>query len=284
MHPLSSSFYDGFTLGTRPDNQHPASPWFLLSLLATATFLSIPTVAAQALSCILSTIGPHTVVRYLKFALGDHIGPPGDTDLDAAVGLEHVAQLFDDCDDDKTTDSSEDAHSDQPISFEDVLGRKENPIDSDDDKSGSASPLFYYGTVSDKIGEACACWLARWGSDMLDCEELLEEIHPTPSLLPCATQPSLFVRKYETRKNPIPPIWRRGGLSPKWVATLLGADTLFVRGECERYEIARRVVEMRRRSGILLAEEAEWSKAFEEGIYYENMVYCISDSHDYSRY
>ncbi|KAF8349856.1 hypothetical protein F5887DRAFT_942684 [Amanita rubescens] len=254
--PLSSSFYDGFTWGKRPDNQHPASPWFLLSLLATATFLSIPTVAAQALSCILSTIGPHTVVSYLKFALGDHIGPPDDTDLDAAVGLEHVAQLFDDCDDDKT-DSSEDSHSDQPTSSDDILGlqvRKGNPIDSDGDKPGSASPVFYYGTVSDKIGEACACWLARWGSDMLDCEEILEGIHPNPS------------------SNPIPPIWRRGGLSPKWIATLLAADTLFVRGECERYEVARRAVEIRRRSGILLAEEAEWSNVFEESIYYENMT------------
>jgi hypothetical protein len=225
------------------------------------------------------------VVSYLKFALGDHIGPPDDTDLDAAVGLEHVAQLFDDCDDDKT-DSSEDSHSDQPTSSDDILGlqvRKENPIDSDDDKPGSASPVFYYGTVSDKIGEACACWLARWGSDMLDCEELLEGIHPSPSPLPSATQPSLFIRKYGTRRNPIPPIWRRGGLSPKWIATLLAADTLFVRGECERYEVARRAVEIRRRSGILLAEEAEWSKVFEESIYYENMVYCISDSHNYSR-
>jgi hypothetical protein len=47
---------------------------------------------------------------------------------------------------------------------------------------------------------------------------------------------------------------------------------LFVRGECERYELARRVIELRRHGGILQEEEAEWLKAFECGIYYENMV------------
>lgn len=278
--PLSPSFYEGFSWGKRPDNHHPAAPRFLLSLLATATFLSIPTIAAQALSCILRTIGPHTVIKYLNFALGQHIGSPDDAEHDAAVGLEHVAQLLEHSD--HRTDLSEDVDSEEPdqvISSHDMSGIqvcKENPTDSSDEESGSELPVFYYGAVSDKIGEACACWLARWGSDILDCEELLEGIHPSPSPpQPGATQASLFVKRYAIGKNPIPPIWRRGGLGSKWVATLLGADTLFVRGECERYELARRVVELRRRSGILQEEEVEWLKAFEYGIYYETMVHCV---------
>jgi hypothetical protein len=49
------------------------------------------------MSSILSTVGPHTVLKYLTFALGKHIG---DMELEigepeAAVGLEHVAQLLD---------------------------------------------------------------------------------------------------------------------------------------------------------------------------------------------
>ena len=278
--PLSPSFYEGFSWGKRPDNHHPAAPRFLLSLLATATFLSIPTIAAQALSCILGTIGPHTVIKYLNFALGQHIGPPDDADPDAAVGLEHVAQLSELPD--HRTDLSEDIGSEEPdhvISSHDMSGIqvcKENPTDSSDEESGSESPVFYYGAVSDKIGEACACWLARWGSDMLDCEEILEEIHPSPTpSQPIATQANHFAKRYALSKNPIPPIWRRGGLGSKWVVTLLGADTLFVRGECERYELARRAVEMRRRSGILQEEETEWLKVFEYGIYYETMVYCV---------
>ena len=220
------------------------------------------------------------MIKYLNFALGQHIGPPDDADPDAAVGLEHVAQLSELPD--HRTDLSEDIGSEEPdhvISSHDMSGIqvcKENPTDSSDEESGSESPVFYYGAVSDKIGEACACWLARWGSDMLDCEEILEEIHPSPTpSQPIATQANHFAKRYALSKNPIPPIWRRGGLGSKWVVTLLGADTLFVRGECERYELARRAVEMRRRSGILQEEETEWLKVFEYGIYYETMVYCV---------
>jgi hypothetical protein len=32
---------------------------------------------------------------------------------------------------------------------------------------------YFYGATSDRIGEACACWLARWGVDVLGVEEAL---------------------------------------------------------------------------------------------------------------
>ena len=70
----------------------------------------------------------------------------------------------------------------------------------------------------------------------------------------------------------VPVIWDRGGLSVEWICALASADTLFVRGERERYDFARAVVELRRRHGILQEEEDAWTKLFEEGIHYCHMV------------
>lgn len=67
-------------------------------------------------------------------------------------------------------------------------------------------------------------------------------------------------------------IWARGGLSSDWVSALVSADTLCVKGERERYDFACSVVELRRRGGVLEAEEQVWNKMFEQGIYYANMV------------
>ncbi|KAK2461731.1 hypothetical protein APHAL10511_006194 [Amanita phalloides] len=267
--PLSSSFYHGFTWGIIPDNHHPASPRFLLSLLATATYLSIPTVAAQALSHIQSTIGPHTVVRYLNFALGHDIGPPEEIDSDAAVGLENIA--VPESPDDYADVDDDGAEEHVCAHMPGLQIHKENSLDVEEPASDPR--VLYYGAISDKIGEACACWLARWGPDMLECEELLEGLHSSSSPVQLsAAQGSLFVKRYRMGMNPFPCIWRRGGLDSAWATTLLGADTLFIRGECERYELARRVVELRRHSGTLQNEETEWSRVFEYGIYYENMA------------
>jgi hypothetical protein len=49
----------------------------------------------------------------------------------------------------------------------------------------------------------------------------------------------------------------------------------FVKGERERYDLAKAVVELRRNEGILEEEEAEWTKMFLEGIYYANMVRLV---------
>ncbi|KAF8323016.1 hypothetical protein DL93DRAFT_2092754 [Clavulina sp. PMI_390] len=94
-----------------PSDQHPATPRFLLSLLATATYLGMPSVASEALGLIMLSIGPWTVTRYLNFALGKGIGLDADREFDdaesaystagnaalnddilSAKGLEHVAQ------------------------------------------------------------------------------------------------------------------------------------------------------------------------------------------------
>ncbi|SNX82501.1 uncharacterized protein MEPE_01207 [Melanopsichium pennsylvanicum] len=49
---------------------HPATPRFLLSLLATSIYLNIPSVTAQALTLVLCSVTPFTVTQYLRFAIG----------------------------------------------------------------------------------------------------------------------------------------------------------------------------------------------------------------------
>lgn len=145
---------------------------------------------------------------------------------------------------------------------------------------------MHYGAISDKIGEACACWLARWGTDLLAYELLENEKEESSAPTPVASRkraktiPSDFapgnVSYAGTSKeqSSVPLIWSRGGLNAKWVAAIISADTFFIRGERERYTFARSVVELRRRDGIVEAEEQEWDKLFEHGIFYANMV-CL---------
>ncbi|KAI0666226.1 hypothetical protein C8Q78DRAFT_984566 [Trametes maxima] len=317
-----------------PEGHHPASPRFLLSLLATATFLSIPTVASQALSAVLRTVGPHTVVRYLDFAMGRGIGPPGeigvsgiaeDHENEPPVGLEQIAEVI--RDDVSSPDNSTDwPHRQEPSAgkTDDVkeepkhshiygAGDTESDTDSEyhEDEGGKTlpeklEPYYYYGGVSDKVGEAAACWLARWGIDMLQYEEqvvisqtdasdtVAHEVPWSPatrhvqwsSERPGSAPPEMRGSRFGTsvthrRRKPdveVPVIWRRGGLPARWVRGILSSDALFVRGEKERYEMARKVVEMRRTArGKELpgepedVEESEFKRLFEEGIYYASM-------------
>ncbi|KAJ7275563.1 hypothetical protein B0H12DRAFT_1207985 [Mycena haematopus] len=252
--PLTSAF--PFTSNSvdlhpaTPSGHHPGTPRFLLSLLATSVYLSIPSIVATALAAILSTVGPYTVLQYLDFSLGKPIGPPDPqwNEPDAAVGLEHIAQNVPD-----------EAASDASISI--------RSVDTYEEK------VFHYGAISDKIGEAAACWLARWAPDMLVFEERKADFKGgAQSRGPRAVDYSA-----------VPTIWDRGGLSFKWVCALASADTLFVRGERERYDFARSVVELRRRHGILPEEEDAWKILFEQGIYYchmtmEDVIYLSKDN------
>ncbi|RPD81559.1 hypothetical protein L226DRAFT_450178 [Lentinus tigrinus ALCF2SS1-7] len=331
-----------------PSGHHPATPRFLLSLLATAVFLSIPSVASQALSAIVHTVGPHTAIRYLNFAIGRGIGPVIDVgtgnagvdhESEAAVGLEKVAELVKEDDVSASYDSIEppaelvpkrEHDRDSPSGTSGTLKREalkhshsgDAPPDSDSDSehdsdthgqaengTGSRSkvdlegPCYYYGAVSDKVGEAAACWLSRWGVDMLRYEEqgIVPPLDGDVKSKDVIWSPSHHVQVASERPGSAPPdmagsrfgeksrfgsgkhvvapiIWRRGGLSARWIRGILSSDGFFVRGEKERYEVARRVVEMRRaaRTGHPSGdseetEEAEFEKLFSEGIYYANM-------------
>ncbi|CAD6901936.1 unnamed protein product [Tilletia caries] len=52
---------------------HPATPRFLLSLLATSIYLGIPSVTTHVITLILYSITPFTIMHYLRFATGQTI-------------------------------------------------------------------------------------------------------------------------------------------------------------------------------------------------------------------
>jgi hypothetical protein len=288
LQPLTPSFPIPFPEPEIPASHHPATPRFLLSLLATAVYLSIPSVASQALNSIVGTIGPHTVVQYLNFALGKAIGSLAPDEPSAAVGLEHVAELVPE---EETRAGKSCPIEVIPIQtaletkLTDLDIKKEDPSDfaSPDDSffhcpgSENQGPLFHYGAVSDKIGEATACWLARWAPDILayELEAFSDKDSPLSSVSrPCsrslADPVAHEVNNASSMKIPV--IWARGGVDAKWVSALVSSDALFIKGERERYEFARSVVELRRNDGIEEEEEVQWSNMFRQGIYYSNMV------------
>ncbi len=146
-----------------------------------------------------------------------------------------------------------------------------------------ARPTYFYGAVGNRIGEAAACFLTRWGVDLFAVEEDALRPNsstsaPSPSPPPPAfAAPSSSVRgtagdvNIGTISNAAR-IWTRA-LSARWVRGLISSDAFFVQGELKRYEFARRVVELRRSlNGVIHEEEREWRKLFEEGIYYSNLV------------
>ena len=286
--PLTPSFPCPGPQTSLPPGHHPATPRFLLSLLATAVYLSIPSTASQALNAILSSIGPHTVIQYLNFAIGKPIGNPHENEPVVAVGLESLAEKIQD---DVTSESSTSIHTtkreqDSPELLEteqmsqkldDLDIRKEDPSESSSDsfemvhEYRNDGAFSHYGAVSDKIGEATACWLARWGPDILPYERSAGDAF-TPVDSPGVVHPS---QVEET--SSIPAVWARGGLNHKWVRALISSDALFVNGERERYDLAKNVVDLRRRSGIDEEEEKEWSRMFSTAIYYPHMVHFTFD-------
>lgn len=118
---------------------------------------------------------------------------------------------------------------------------------------------------------------------MLLHEERASRVRDLP-LAPIPTQPTLSRRRAETlpsrpavdesTPHRVPLIWARGGLTSAWIREIISSDALFIKGERERYDLARTVVELRRRQGIDDDEEKDWVIMFRNGIYYTNMVPC----------
>ncbi|KAG9314709.1 hypothetical protein JVU11DRAFT_5518 [Chiua virens] len=282
-HLLTPSFPGPAPPLNLPRGHHPASPSFLLSLLATSVYLSIPSIASQALTSILNTVGPYTVVQYLRFATGSTFDFPTEHDPEAAVGLEHIAEIL------KPSPSPlpSDSHDVLADKLHDLDVKKEDPAESDCNSEHSErsrfSPSFNYGALSDKIGEAAVCWLARWGPDMLPHEEKASRSRDLP-LSPVPTQPAISRRRADTLpsrpsidESPVtlhrvPLIWARGGLTSSSIRELVSSDAFFVKGERERYDLACTVIELRRRQGIDEEEEKDWEIMFRDGIYYSNML------------
>ncbi|KZS90303.1 hypothetical protein SISNIDRAFT_457831 [Sistotremastrum niveocremeum HHB9708] len=259
-----------------PPGHQLASPRFLLSLLATSIYLSIPSTTSHAMSLILNSVGPRTVIRYLNFAIGQGMGSPDEDEpqSSSATGLEQVARHV--VDKAESVNESYSLLDESNVELEDATedeqAQKIDPAEShsfDEHEHG-----IHYGLLSDKIGEACASWLARWGTDMLEYEE-----EDQAGWRPYDTN---VIRAAERHRSNFPRIWRRGGLSAAWVRALLSSDEFWIRGEWERYQVARRIVELRRKEGVLEEEEREWRSLFDSAIYYchlplEQLVSLSSD-------
>lgn len=294
-NPLTPSFSGPPLPFDTPKGHHTASPQLLLSLLATAVYLSIPSMASQAVNCIMNTVGPYTVIPYLNFSIGKAIEAHPDHKAEAAVGLENIAQLVTSesrasstsCSPLRTSSTKQDPADDLSDKLLDLDVQKEDPAESESDDGPIREPHFHYGLLSDKIGEAAACWIARWGADMLIYEEKASHgpglpVTPVPvpaqtvssrkraDTMPAKPSPSSEPTVPEPHVTPV--IWARGGLNSKWVRQILGSDLLFVKGEKERYDMACTIVELRRRQGIDEEEEKDWEILFREGIYYANLL------------
>lgn len=309
-------------------NMHLVTPRLCLSLLATATYLGQPYVLREVLAIVLRTVGPATVGRYLEFAIGGGIGEEewDHQDDEGAKGMEKVARTIssgftqhesDEWVSEMGSDTASGAYEQSPeqIMVEpapDFAHRTStDSVMSDDyakvsDSSVTRTPSMnsnttvrpagsqklvrvvetelprsnappmphFYGFVSNKIGEACVCWLARWGLDVLNFE----------------TKPDA------KNKKDMPIVWGHGGIPAKFVAAILSSDALFVPNERERYQMARRILELRRETWqdasedlptpMDAVEEDDWedeeneiAKVFAEGIYYSHMVSPLELDH-----
>lgn len=283
-----------------PPHSVLATPRLLLSILATTIYLGHSTLMREVLAMIPRTVGPATVGRYLAFAVGDGIGDEewGGQTEEGSKGLEDVAKRLDirrESDISTTSNEQEtlnNSHSSSHSLSDDGTKCGHEPavnVNTSEGSTPTVSHAFnfarsgsrpasiaesinalphFYGFASNKIGEACACWLARWGVDLLD----IELASPT-----------------------LTPIWSHRGLPADFLRAVLSADTLFVRDEMERYTVTRRVLDLRRRGweeemeskgDISVAEsmaetegwdaweadEEELARVFADGIYYTHMV------------
>lgn len=199
-----------------------------------------------------------TVIRYLNYAIGKGIGTTSLKDAEKAATLENIGQDADSASIFTTnTEATSQTETTSGLGTAGDSGVQHEP------------PLFLYGEVGNRIGEACVAFLTRWGMDLLDLEERQSSSQASTSNTPQLPTPSSITWR------PITPslrIWSQG-LSAEWVRGILSSDELFVKSEMKRYEAAKQVVEMRRRQkGVVPAEEQEWDILFKEGIYYSHFV------------
>ncbi|TIB04458.1 hypothetical protein E3P96_01625 [Wallemia ichthyophaga] len=274
-YPLTPS-YPTFDISTDTDpaleDAQVATPEFCMALVATSIYLGCPSIANKAISFILASISPVNITKFLRFALGEGLGCARcwyDGEQHPAVGLEQLGQPIE-----KGLDThieaaeSEQTHSGlaTPLSASQetaIDGLSIHSTSDDDDASYEYStPSFHYGAASDKIGEACVCWLSRWALDMIEIEDILvtdsgDIKHPSGSI-PFAT-------------------WSLAGIPARYIRAVVSSDALFVPGaEWQRYKLAARIVELRRRQNkgaLSYADECEFDTMFADGIYYTHMTF-----------
>lgn len=289
QYPLTPS-YPTFEAATAPAEAQVATPEFCVALVATAIYLGCPSIANRAISFVLASISPVNVSFFLRFALGEGLGNERcwwEGEQDAAVGLEQLGVVME-----KGLDTHVEATESEPaqsgiatplsasqenavdrLSSLDIQSRADESAESDE----YYTPAFHYGAASDKvgvllfgvfiltanqIGEACVCWLSRWALDIIEIEDILvnnsgDITHPSGSI-PFAT-------------------WSLDGIPAKWIRAVMSSDSLFVPGgEWQRYKLAARIVELRRRQNkgaLSYSDECEFDTMFADGIYYTHMTF-----------
>ncbi|KAJ3849512.1 hypothetical protein EV368DRAFT_47176 [Lentinula lateritia] len=288
-HPLTSgSVLPSSSLLPYAPGCQPATPEFLISLLATSLYLSIPSLASEALTGILRTIGPRTVQYYLDFALGRTKLRNADR---PAVGLEGLAK---DLEEGEHGSEYSDLDMSTCLPVENRTARNRNNLPRFKLDNTVSSTQFYYGSISDKIGEACACWLARWGVDMFVEEKKIENgfegvplTSDTDSSRPSRSTSSAWTPKWtQSNVRSIPKFFTATavgagyeGLSLSWIHVLISSDSFFIPAPSlydtlseERYAFAKGVVELRRAVRTKCSNEDEqWDAFFSTCIYYTNM-------------
>lgn len=326
------------------------------------------------------SIGPWTVVRYLRFAIGEGIGLDMDggsdyeDDIRSAEGLEHVAHdLLLNAELDfaagaasithlstpsraasvrshrsaaskltatislrspggsgttsgvrdpdfevieKSQGMSSDEDEDDPLATPE--SREDAEQDEYDDEDEDVMPRYFYGAVGNQIGEACACWLARWSCDILDYEEAIlilrknEEsriqassaatssslgasaavIDPLStaagkalSSLPSVASSKGKATSFAERRRSDVVLWGIGGLSVRWIRGIISSDTFFVPDEIERYHFAVRVYRLRQAMrglthGDLPKREQEAERREWEELFRTGIYYSHMSFHD----
>jgi hypothetical protein len=217
-------------------------------------------VADTGMEMILNSITPFSLLAYLNFAAGKGItgwyGP---------------------------------AEREQPCrGLEGVAGPPTAGSAGSENVSSESGRVYDYGSLSEKIGEACACYLAKWGvSHILPVEEATIGLGATsstyglrhPISYPRDDNLSPDVRALLDREPWLksPPqeelrIWAYGGMPIDWVKGVLASDALFLGSqstrdkgsEWDRYQVIKRVVELRRatrqRDDTDLSSEVEKGK------------------------
>lgn len=313
---------------------HPATPRFLLSLLATSTYLGIPSIVSEAVTLITCSLTPFTVSHYLNFALGAGIfgaveakerresgscevwdweleGPAwglaslstqdfsytSDTDDDSFVRQTRKLHIEEDRTESPLSDGSVPSDQGTKLSSATEQGSKcMREASSAQEKGGvlqdmSSSPAagnaskdrrpqFYYGTQSDRIGQVCSCWLLRWGTDILLAEEqinrgshedhldaqILAEIAPYGQLPVhhAMTEDDFPINVARLLKPPPAAVWchpHLRGIPARTMRDIISNDGFWIRTEWDRFEVARRVVAMRRSFADHLAELQEQDTA-----------------------
>lgn len=242
------------------ESVQPASPRFLLSLLVTASYLEMSDVADRVTELIMASITPFSILTYVRFASDKGITSwSGLAELDQPCrGMENVAS------------QPEDGYIPRRL------------VEADDEE-----PIYDYGSLSAKIGDACACYLAKWGiSHILPVEEAATwrraASHTSPIKVGNREESTSEYLAVRSLLNAEPwlhtpgvehvKIWQYGGMPIDWVKRLLSSDVLCLgesvsrdkSSEWYRYQMIKRIVELRRRTR-------------------QEQMYSISDEHHGSR-